>query len=954
LAVRCHVECKNLSKEITLKDIAHKLISQNHYDKNIQFWILISPRANPSNELDQILEAWRTAPQYPFDIQVWCPATGLEELFGLEPAVYDEFYQPINQELHPRTWAESKRTYIAETWRRKLVPPPRLPRGWDKYLRHPRFLCVSRENHQSLDATFSNHVSRLCKNESGALMSQPLEHYVREWLAQTDKPIFYLLGEFGDGKTFFTYILARKLAEEFLQNPMMNWIPVRISLRDLATAGSGRMFLRQRLEEFGADIEGWTTLRMERRLLVILDGFDEMSKQLDPDTITKNIFTLATCYEEFEGCKVMITSRTHFFERWQDNSRLVTRLGPSVRFHLAPIPRQTTLSHLEETAMQMGMHGSLDKLRKLHDPIGLAAKPLFLQMLKDTMHDLPDELDEITLYERHIQNTLSWKADLLEGTHLNISPDEVIANLMLLLEEIAVELQLSTQEFVSLSRFAEARHRSMAEFLWQMAGSDRDHEDAKARVGVRSLLTRVQVPELENEWTVDFCHRSIKEYFVAKALFSAIRRGVEEGQAFLTTVPVNHEILDFAAGIMRKMDISRCRDALLKLIRRTGSQQSPGRLGGLALTLLYRICPNLPDADYTNKNFDFSDLEGADLSGRMFQCSSFRFADFANVNFEGANFENCDFTGVRIEETTPVIALAAYPSNDRVVASYADGTARTWNLTHPRKSESHLVTTHFPRKEVTLGISRNGNAWMYDSRTLAFLDLTERTIRQVASFEVNPRYRLECLTDTDLLVTRRTDQGIAELLLLDLKRQGAIEVLEVSSVISFLPLGREAVVLTDITNSLLVIKLNSIKELVSKIPAGEVITSLASRCVLNGLHLIAWGQVDGIMQVWLIDLRNTPSEVRKVFSDQIHEGPVTAVTFLDESRIASGGQDRSIAITRVDTMGVSRPGIQERRLQLTLRCKGMKVNGLKGAEEQQKLRELIAKSELENNLVSSV
>lgn len=83
------------------------------------------------------------------------------------------------------------------------------------------------------------------------------------------------------------------------------------------------------------------------------------------------------------------------------------------------------------------------------------------------------------------------------------------------------------------------------------------------------------------------------------------------------------------------------------------------------------------------------------------------------------------------------------------------------------------------------------------------------------------------------------------------------------------------------------------------------------------------------------------------------DGPVTAVTFLDDTRVASGGRDRSIVITRIEAEENSKPGIQERKLQLTLRCKGMKINGLIGPDEQQKLRDLIVKSELEQNLMNT-
>jgi hypothetical protein len=434
------------------------------------------------------------------------------------------------------------------------------------------------------------------------------EHYVREWLKQRDKPVFFLLGEFGDGKSFFTYALARRLAKEFLESPKTGWIPLRLELREFQDAQTSRDFLRRRLEEFGADLEGWTSLRANRRLLIILDGFDEMSKEIDPANVKKNIEPLLKCYEEFENCKVMITSRTHFFQREEDVHRLMSRLDDPLRYYLAPLSRQTTISHLQVIAKQHGLEHSLNKLSNLHDPIGLASKPLFLQMLKDTLNDLPDDLDEVTLYEKYVRNSLRRKAELLDDKDLQTDRDTLIENLIGILEEIAVELQASKQECISLNSFAKAKQRKFAKLLWEMAGSDEEQQDAMARVGVRSLLSRVTTPNMHYEWTVDFCHRSVREYFVAGSLCSAVYNSADEGERFLKEVPVNHEILDFAAARMRKTEGARLRNNLLELIQQAIPENAPGRLGGDALTLLYRVCPLLPEVDWTGKVFDFADL----------------------------------------------------------------------------------------------------------------------------------------------------------------------------------------------------------------------------------------------------------------------------------------------------------------------------------------------------------
>lgn len=948
--IRCHVECKNLSGKITLKDIADKLISQSHFDKGVDLWILISPHADPANELEQILESWRPHSPYPFDVRIWSPASGVADFFGLEPPVYDLFFQHEEGQPHPKDWDSVKRDAVRERWKQELSPPLRLPKGWDQYLRKPYLMCLRREESKVLDATFANHVTMQCKNEAGTLMPQPLEHYIHEWLAERDKPVLFLLGEFGDGKTFFTYTLARRLADEFLKNPKTGWIPLRLSLRDFYEAGTSRDFLRLRLEEFGADIEGWTTLLASQRLLIILDGFDEISKQLDPATITKNITALMKCYEEFNGCKVMITSRTHFFERRQDVERLMTRLSDPALYYLAPISRRATVQHLEETAHRLELKQAMTKLHSLHDPIGLAAKPLFLQMVKDTLHDLPDDLDEVTLYQQYILNSLKRKAEQLDDDELLVDRKELLDNLILLLEEIAVELQISGNEYVSLNRFAEIRQKNFAELLWKMTGEDDAQQDAKARVGVRSLLSRVETPHMENEWPVDFYHRSLREYFVARRLCSSLLDGATGGEQFLKEVSVNHEILDFAAMYMRKTDVRQWQDALLRLIHQAKPKRNPGRLGGNAITLLYKISSSLPDTDWTRKVFDYADLEGADLSRRSFQGSSFRAANLTNVNFEYSNFENCDFTGVRVEETAAVNSIAILPSGDRILAIYGDGTAREWSIKHPRKIDSRSIATQMSRQQATLGILREGFSWIRDSQALAFIDTSQGSeIREIARFPVKDSYRFELPTSSDLLVVEDLRNDAVKVLMIDLERQGITRSLETHTATLCAALAKDALVFNNQSAGLRIIDLRVDGEHASTDLSSGVVTCLSSICFQEKQHVVVCGQNDGILNAWVVDLRTKPCSVKKVLTSRVHNGLVTAVTFLDGSRIVSGGRDRAIIITRIDVEGQTLAGVLERKLQLTLQCKGMRIKGLKGSDAHLKLDELIKKAEAKTN-----
>ena len=187
--------------------------------------------------------------------------------------------------------------------------------------------------------------------------------------------MLFLLGEFGDGKSFFTYALARRLIANWLADRENGWLPLRLALRTFS--GKARDFLRDRLEVFSADIGGWTEMGRISRRLVILDGFDEMSVELDTATITRNIKALLACLDQFKDCKILITSRTHFFQNRKDAQRLLTRAGQSPVYHLAPIGRSQVIGNMVEGASRIEARELLGRLERMNDPIGLAGKPLF-------------------------------------------------------------------------------------------------------------------------------------------------------------------------------------------------------------------------------------------------------------------------------------------------------------------------------------------------------------------------------------------------------------------------------------------------------------------------------------------------------------------------------------------------------------------------------------------------
>lgn len=942
--VRCHVECKNYKNGITPKEVAEKLLSEPQQPPLIEHWILISPRANPSNELNRLLEQWQKDGRFPFEVQIWCPETGVAEFFGLEPDVYDQFSSPFSLEPHPRTWDEIRRAEVREKWKTLLKAPLRLPKGWPEYVRDPSKLCSPPEDANELSTTFDNYVPMRCRNTAGALLEKPLSAYIEEWLTQREKPVLFLLGEFGDGKTCFTYVLARHLLNGWERNRETGWLPLRLTLKKFP--GNGREFLRRRLEEFNAEVGGWLELGKSFNQLVILDGFDEMSVRLDPAAVTKNIGDLLACAKEFEGCKLLITSRTHFFENRQDAQRLMARLGDPPVYHLAPIERQEVTRHLVGTVSGEEARRLLDRVKQMSDPIGLAGKPLFLEMLKEVLSSpsLPRDLNVLVLYERYIEQALTRKSELLDDPDLLAHPQATVQNLQRILGEIAEELQRTGQGYVSLNKYQAKNARPFAQLLWKLSGSSEADRDARSRVGARSLLGRVVHQDIQDEWPVDFCHRSMREYFVALRLCEAVEASEKDGARFLKEVVLNHEILEFAAERWRKAVPPSVKERLLGLIRRAEHQNNPGRMGGYALTLLYRLDRTLPrDFCWSGRVFDDADLEEADLSGMDFHNCSFRSANLANVNLENSNFEDCDLTGVRIEETKPVVSLAAAASRDKLFAFYGDGVLREWNLELPGKATWKVVGLLPPEPGSVLGLHESGQMWLHTPRSWMFLAPQEVKWQPQGSFAVKDGYGCVWAAGDCIALVEKSESDAARVLLVDLERQGTLNARRVRLVRWCAALGNDGLVWSDAGAGFRVASMRGEPPERGITLSSPEPTCLGVQRCRFGEYLVAGGVGDGRICVWRLDPQGTTWAQQKVLDVKVHDGPVTSVAFTSDTCVASGGADRAIVLTRFGE-DATLAGHTECRLQLTLRCKGMKIRGLKGPAEYEVLARCIAES----------
>ncbi len=154
-----------------------------------------------------------------------------------------------------------------------------------------------------------------------------LDEYIDKWLLEHGKMHISLLGDFGSGKTWFCRHYAYRQLNRYLNDPINERLPLLITLRDFTKAMTAQQLINDALLEqyklpfLGSAYEVFQEMNRRGKLLLILDGFDEMARQVDYQTVVDNFWELATLVKE--ESKVILTSRTEYFHWAKESEKIL-------------------------------------------------------------------------------------------------------------------------------------------------------------------------------------------------------------------------------------------------------------------------------------------------------------------------------------------------------------------------------------------------------------------------------------------------------------------------------------------------------------------------------------------------------------------------------------------------------------------------------------------------------
>ncbi len=342
-----------------------------------------------------------------------------------------------------------------------------------------------------------------------------LDSYIDEWLSERGKMHISLLGDFGAGKTWFCRHYAHRQLLRFLKDPAKERLPLLITLRMFSKATTAQQLINDALLEqyklpfIGSAYEVFQRLNLDGKLLLVLDGFDEMARKVDYQTVVDNFWELARLVEE--SSKVILTSRTEYF-RWAKESekilggeefgrRTIVLQPPKFEVvYLEPLSDQQIRDVILKRVGQTDGAIVADKVMAVENVAEMARKPVLLELLLVALDEVSaDVLDNPTQVYLYATNKLLLRNITAEKTFTST------ADKVYFLCELAFEMIKTGQLRMHYMSIPERIKSYFGERIQDQHELDTWDYDLRAQ----TLLHR------DAGGYYEFAHKSLAEYFVA-------------------------------------------------------------------------------------------------------------------------------------------------------------------------------------------------------------------------------------------------------------------------------------------------------------------------------------------------------------------------------------------------------------------------------------------------------
>lgn len=546
---------------------------------------------------------------------------------------------------------------------------------------------------------------------------QDVAEYIDGWLTERGKSHISILGPFGSGKTWFCRYYAFRQLERFLKDPVRERLPLLITLRMFTKALTSQQLINDALIEqyklpfIGSAYDVFKEMNRRGKLLLILDGFDEMARQVDYQTVVDNFWELSKLVKPLS--KVILTSRTEYF-RWAKESEKIFEGKEEGRNKIILEPPKFEVVYVEsfdneqiqavitKRAGEEKGQGLAQKVLDEEVLTEMARKPILIELLLAALDDVnTDVLSNLSSVYLYATNKLLLR---------NISADKTFTSTtdkLFFLCELAWEM-VKTGEFrIHYSEIPERIRTYFGEVIKDKHQLDIWDYDLRNQ----TLLHR------DAAGYYAFAHRSLAEYFVAfkfatelGALSSKFQSAYTEINGAACVLPIQNKSfsdLTYTLGAFPLVDerMLPINQFLLGMLDSTVSKrlfeildETKGKdsdyvqfLGSNALSLLSQTGETLANQDLSRRSLNRSFLIRADLRGSDLSESDLTGAWLSHTYLAGANLRNALLIEINLETISGVKSIAVNPISGVVLSGSSDGNLELWDISEGHKLHEFLI-----------------------------------------------------------------------------------------------------------------------------------------------------------------------------------------------------------------------------------------------------------------------
>ncbi len=513
-----------------------------------------------------------------------------------------------------------------------------------------------------------------------------LESKVQEYLS-SEKKTLLLLGDAGSGKSTFNRRLAVSLWDAYTEgSPSENKaIPVFIALSSLRS--SNHNLVTTFFESQGFSKEQIEALQKKQSFVFILDGYDELEDR-------QRAFYKDNQLNDWKEAKIIISSRPEYLgSNYQYKFHSSGERSALQEYQLAPFSGETIEEYVDQYKKvhpeeRWSAEQYKEALRQ-RDVEELVGNPFLLKITLSVLPELSKKLQangqrftRIGLYDEFVNNWFERSQQRLAQIQLNPKETEAFRDLDKNFPEQGVDFSKELATEMYKAGEVVATYSTKTNNPWKKPNAESSQIWRRLLLGndnAMTVLMRLNAPLICQGDQYRFIHKSLQDYFVARALWEELGEPVEGEQVELSkklslvvnlrplweglgnglefeksslfnelNIVEDPAVLGFLVEQVRQ-DRSLLKP-LLGWVRASKTQDDVERAAANALTILVKINVQLngwdlskikvPAADLSYGVFDKTGLEGADL----------RHVKFRGVWLRGANLEKAKLDGVNFGE----------------------------------------------------------------------------------------------------------------------------------------------------------------------------------------------------------------------------------------------------------------------------------------------------------------